>query len=103
METLVTPEPAAVFLKLTKPSVSAPAAIPVSLSECHCGERVAVVRFSGKPELGSRLEAVGIHPGQELTIFHATRRGGMVLDSQDMRLALDRRLADQIVVQRLCA
>lgn len=68
------------------------------LSKCMPGEVVTVERLKGRNETQARLESVGVYPGQRLTVFRIGRRSAMIVDSSDMRLALDRRLAESILV-----
>ena len=70
------------------------------LSECRQGESVEVVQLRGSDKLQGRLEAVGVFPGQQLRIFRAGRWSGLVVDGEDMRLALDQRLAHLILVKK---
>lgn len=88
-------------VKPAKPSIDESISGPsLLLADCEPGEKLSVVRLLGRSEMQGRLESVGIYPGQVLSIFRAHGRGALVIDSADMRLALDRRLAQMIVVQR---
>ncbi len=70
------------------------------LSDCRPGELVTVSGFSGDTEMQNRLEAVGIFKGRAFRVFRSSARSGAIVDSDDMRLALDRDVAGKILVRR---
>ncbi|MCX7011091.1 MAG: FeoA family protein [Candidatus Sumerlaeota bacterium] len=68
------------------------------LSDSSAGRRFRVVRLAGRAEVDRRLEAIGLRPGLLACVFQAFGRGPMIIATRDMRLALDRSLAEEIWV-----
>ena len=75
-------------------------ATTIPLSQCQQGESVTVAGFEGDGDMQSRLEAVGVFIGREFTVFRTGALSGTIVDSTDMRLALDSQLTGKILVQR---
>ncbi|HOF89643.1 MAG TPA: FeoA family protein [Armatimonadota bacterium] len=59
---------------------------------------VTVHDIRGGSELRTRLAALGVYPGVELTVISASLGGPCIIAVKESRLALDRGMAHRILV-----
>ncbi|MCS7281881.1 MAG: FeoA family protein [Anaerolineae bacterium] len=74
------------------------AAIPLNL--LHTGERGKIAQLTGGQELRNRMLALGLTPGAEVTVLQNYGRGPMLVRVRDVRVALGRGEAANVLVQR---
>ncbi len=67
------------------------------LSMMNIGERGKVVKINGKDETRRFLENLGFVQGSEVTVVSEIS-GNMIVDVKDTRVAIDRSMANRIVV-----
>ena len=63
----------------------------------NIGERGKVVKINGKDETRRFLENLGFVQGSEVTVVSEIS-GNMIVDVKDTRVAIDRSMANRIVV-----
>lgn len=71
----------------------------MSLVQAKPGETMLVIRIAAEPKLRKHLENLGIVTGAELTPL-ALSDGNMIVRVYDSRVAINRELAQSIVVNR---
>lgn len=70
------------------------------LSMAHCDQCVRLVGIEGGRTLRKRLCEMGLNPGCELRVVHASGGGPLILAvKEDTRLALGRGMAHRILVE----
>ncbi|HQN40868.1 MAG TPA: ferrous iron transport protein A [Pseudomonadales bacterium] len=69
------------------------------LSEVRATEQVTLLQIAGGNQLTLRLLSMGIRPGQQIQVLH-NRTGAVVIAAGSGRIAVGKRLAQQITVQR---
>ena len=67
------------------------------LSMMNIGEQGKVVKINGKDETRRFLENLGFVQGSEVTVVSEIS-GNMIVDVKDTRVAIDRSMANRIVV-----
>ncbi len=67
------------------------------LSMMNIGERGKVVKINGKDDTRRFLENLGFVQGSEVTVVSEIS-GNMIVDVKDTRVAIDRSMANRIVV-----
>lgn len=67
------------------------------LSMMNIGERGKVVKINGKDETRRFLENLGFVQGSEVTVVSEIS-GNMIVDVKDTRVAIDRSMANRIVM-----
>jgi len=80
----------------TSPLRRAPGALPLSM--LGMGERARLVSVNAGESLTSRLNAMGLTPGVEVTVIQDSG-GPLLLGVRDSRLALGRGMAQKIFVE----
>ena len=68
------------------------------LSRAAAGQPLRLVSLGAGRELRTRLAALGLFPGTELSLARASRRGPVVVAVKGTRLVLGRSMADRILV-----
>jgi ferrous iron transport protein A len=71
-----------------------------SLSEIEEGASVTVVGIQGGRGIRSRLTAMGLLPGAEITVLRNGGRGPFVICIKNCRMALGRGVADKVIVTK---
>lgn len=70
------------------------------LSMAHCDQCVRLVGIEGGITLRKRLCEMGLNPGCELRVVHASSGGPLILAvKEDTRMALGRGMAHRILVE----
>lgn len=69
------------------------------LSEVCATEQVTLLQIAGGNQVTLRLLSMGIRPGQQIQVLH-NRTGAVVIAAGSGRIAVGKRLAQQITVQR---
>lgn len=69
------------------------------LSEVRAPEQVTLLQVAGGNQVTLRLLSMGIRPGQQIQVLH-NRTGAVVIAAGSGRIAVGKRLAQQISVQR---
>lgn len=69
------------------------------LSEVRATEQVTLLQIAGGNQFTLRLLSMGIRPGQQIQVLH-NRTGAVVIAAGSGRIAVGKRLAQQITVQR---
>lgn len=69
----------------------------MALALMNIGERRMVTRLRGKDEVIRHLQDLGFAPGSEVQVL-GENAGGMILLVKGVRIALDRGLANKIMV-----
>jgi ferrous iron transport protein A len=72
----------------------------VSLAELNAGEHAVLVSLQAGRGAAGRLSALGFTPGVEMTMVQNYGRGPLVVSVRDTRIALGRREASAIYIQR---
>jgi ferrous iron transport protein A len=72
----------------------------LTLSGVARGERVRLQSIAGGHELLSRLASLGFTPGAWLSVVQNRGRGPIIVELRGTRVALGRREATRIVVER---
>lgn len=67
------------------------------LTMAHVGNEHKIVSCRAKGEMKKRLEAMGILPGEPVTLL-AERGGDVIIRIRDSRVALNRGMASMIIV-----
>lgn len=67
------------------------------LSMANVGEKMNVVRITGKDEQRKHLEKLGFVEGAAVTVV-SELSGNMIVNVKDSRVAIDRSLANRIMV-----
>lgn len=67
------------------------------LTLCPSGHRAVIRKIGGKDETKRFLANLGFTPGEHVTIV-SENGGNMIINVKDSRIALDRALAQRIVV-----
>ncbi len=87
------------FLKLNRGAAPFPPANqPFPLTKALIGQKVQLVRITASAKLRRRLTELGLTPGVELDILQ-DRRGPLLLNVRNTRLAIGRGVAQSIMVQ----
>ena len=73
---------------------------PMPLSNLPAGEHACVVAIGLGRGLSARLTTLGFTPGAELTMIQNFGHGPLVVTIRDTRIALGRREAQSILIQR---
>ena len=68
------------------------------LSRAAAGQPLRLVSLGAGRELRTRLAALGLFPGTELSLARASRHGPVVVAVKGTRLVLGRSMADRILV-----
>lgn len=71
----------------------------MSLIQASKGETMLVIRVAAEPKLRKHLENLGIMTGAELTPLSYSD-GNMIVRVHDSRIAINRELAENIIVGR---
>ncbi len=67
------------------------------LSMVNVGEKKLVVKVNGRDEQRKHLEKLGFVEGAEVTVV-SELAGNMIVNVKDSRIAIDRSLANRIIV-----
>lgn len=67
------------------------------LTLCTSGHMAVIKKIGGKDETKRFLESLGFTPGEQVTIVSEIG-GNMILNVKDSRVALDKTLAQRIMV-----
>lgn len=67
------------------------------LSMVNVGEKKCVIKVNGKDEQRKHLEKLGFVEGAEVTVVSEIS-GNMIVNVKDSRIAIDRSLANRIIV-----
>lgn len=73
--------------------------VTLTLSEVDVGEQVTLLTFSGGNHITLRLLSMGVRSGQQVQVLH-NRTGAVVIAAGSGRIAVGKKLAQQITVQR---
>ncbi len=68
------------------------------LASCRVGETVVFQTLDGHPGVTQRLAEMGLRHGMRLSVLQHTTGGGRVLAAGEVRIAIDRRLAEALLV-----
>lgn len=68
------------------------------LSMASTGEAQQIFKITGKDEVRRHLAELGLVVGEEVTVMN-TLGGNLILQVKDSRIALDRSLANRIMVR----
>jgi ferrous iron transport protein A len=71
------------------------------LSELPAGEHACVMALGLGRGISARLTTLGFTPGAELTMIQNYGHGPLVVTIRDTRIALGRREAQSILIQRI--
>lgn len=72
------------------------------LSECKCGETVYIKGFTGGSKLRSKLQSMGLMPGEAVQIISSSG-GPLVVLVKGVKLAIGCGMAENIMVSCHCA
>lgn len=75
---------------------------PMPLPMAKPGQIVSVAALAGGGEYRSRLLALGLIPGVEVSLLQDTGCGPMIVRIHGSRLALDRDLAERVLIASQC-
>lgn len=67
------------------------------LTLCPTGHAAEIRKIGGKDEIKRFLSSLGFRPGERVTIV-SENGGNLILNVKDSRIALDRSLAQRIMV-----
>jgi len=72
----------------------------LSLTQLKVGEKAAFINLEGGRGIVGRLTSLGFTPGVEITMTQNSGRGPLIVMLRGSRVALGRREAQKIIVQR---
>ncbi|MBN1538196.1 MAG: FeoA domain-containing protein [Anaerolineales bacterium] len=73
---------------------------PLSLTQLKAGEKAAFINLVGGRGIAGRLTSLGFTPGVEITMTQNSGTGPLIVMLRGARVALGRREAQKIMVQR---
>jgi len=73
---------------------------PLSLTQLKAGETAAFINLVGGRGIVGRLTSLGFTPGVQITVTQNSGRGPLIVMLRGARVALGRREAQKIMVQR---
>lgn len=72
----------------------------LSLTQLKVGETAAFINLEGGRGIAGRLTSLGFTPGVEITMTQNSGNGPLIVKLRGSRVALGRREAQKIIVQR---
>ena len=71
----------------------------IKLTNLQAGKKARILKIDGGTGAKSKLQAMGIFPGIDITVVQSMDRGPVVIEAGNTRLAIGRGLAEKVEVE----